>query len=237
MFKPDQIEQLLFLDIETAPIAPDYASLAPRMQGLWDHKSQRYQRQDAEKTPQQLFDEKAGIHAEFAQVVCISCGYVLFKENVPSLHLKSYVGPDETQVLADFGDMLNKFISKKEGRSLCAHNGKEFDFPFLGRRYVIRGLPIPYVLRVQGKKPWEVSFVDTMELWKFGDIKAYTGLDLLAAVLDIPSPKDDMDGSDVARVFWEEKDYERIRIYCEKDVRTTVQVLLRMSRLPLLDGA
>ncbi|MEO0469075.1 MAG: ribonuclease H-like domain-containing protein, partial [Bacteroidota bacterium] len=137
-------------------------------------------------------------------------------------------------VLEDFGKMLDKYTAAKPSRNLCAHNGKEFDYPFLGRRYLIQGLKIPYVLQVQGKKPWEVSLLDSMELWKFGDYKSYTSLDLLSAVLGIQTPKDDIDGSMVAGVYYQEKDHERIKVYCEKDVKTTAQVLLRMSRQKLI---
>ncbi|MCI4667879.1 MAG: 3'-5' exonuclease [Bacteroidia bacterium] len=236
MFKPSQIENLLFLDIETAPMAPTYEQLDPRMRELWDSKMLRYQRQEPDKDAPQLFLEKAGIHAEFGRVVCISCGYVFFDEltKQPEIKMKSYFGENEKEILTEFSKMVNKFTQSKPGRSLCAHNGKEFDFPYLGRRYVIQGLEIPYVLRTHGKKPWETGFVDTMELWKFGDYKAYTSLNLLSAVLGIPSPKDDIDGSQVRSVFWEERDHERIRVYCEKDVLTTAQVLLRMSLLPLI---
>lgn len=237
MFKKEQLKDILFVDIETASAVPEYAQLSERMQALWDKKSQRYRRgDDAEKSSEQLFTEKAGIHAEFARVVCISCGYLQFdEEGAPSMNMKSYGGEDEVEVLAEFGKMLDKYTAVKAGRTLCAHNGKEFDYPFLGRRYVINQLRIPYSLQVQGKKPWEVNLLDTMELWKFGDYKSYTSLNLLSAILDIPSPKDDIDGSDVGRVFWQEKDHERIRIYCEKDVLTTAQVVLRMCRLPLME--
>ncbi len=235
MFKASQLKDILFLDIETASMVPTYADLSPRMQALWDKKSLRYSRAEPDKTPEVLFGEKAGIHAEFARVCCISVGYLSFDDKQQaSLTLKSYSGPDEAEILREFGKMVDSYTAAKSTRNLCAHNGKEFDYPFLGRRFVINQQRIPYVLQVQGKKPWEVQLLDTMDMWKFGDYKAYTSLDLLAAVLDIPSPKDDIDGSDVSRVYWIEKDYERIRIYCEKDVRTTAQVLLRMARLPLL---
>jgi hypothetical protein len=237
MFKAHQLKEILFLDIETASVQPTYADLSPRMQALWDKKSVRYQRANPDSSSAELFEMKAGIHAEFAKVCCLSVGYLSFDDALkPSLTLKSYFGPDEAEILREFGAMVDKYTALKEGRNLCAHNGKEFDFPFLGRRYVINQLRIPYILQVQGKKPWEVQLLDTMDLWKFGDYKAYTSLDLLSAVLDIPSPKDDIDGSDVSRVFWQEKDYERIKVYCEKDVQTTAQVMLRMARLPLLEN-
>jgi hypothetical protein len=236
MFSPRQLENILFLDIETVSSAPAYEDLSPRMQALWEHKSARFQRQDAPRSPAELYTDKAAILAEFGRVVCISCGYLRFDaQGKPALTLRSYRGADEKALLDEFGQMLNQYTSRSSERRLCAHNGKEFDFPYLGRRFLIQGLPLPLALQVQGKKPWETPFLDTMELWSFGDYKGFTSLDLLAAVFNIPSPKDDIDGSQVGRVFWQEQDHERIRVYCEKDVYTTAQILLAMSRLPLLE--
>ena len=236
MFTLPQLEKILFLDIETASIVPTYAELPERLQGLWDRKASRLHKGEGEPDPAALFQERAGIFAEFGRVVCISCGYLQFDEqHKPSMRIKSYYGEDEHQILQQFGQMLDKYASDKPGRQLCAHNGKEFDFPYLGRRCVIHGLPLPEMLAVQGKKPWETSFIDTMELWKFGDYKAYTSLDLLTAILGIPSSKDDIDGSQVSHVYWVEKDHARIKTYCEKDVKVTAQVLLRMCRMPLME--
>lgn len=235
MYSQSDLENILFLDCETAPMKLTYSELSPRMQALWDKKSRKYQSQSPDSSTAELFSEKAGIHAEFGLVVCISAGYLQFdSEGIPHITMKSWCGDDEAENLKGFGRMLDKYSAVKGARRLCAHNGKEFDFPYLGRRYVINRLNIPYMLQVQGKKPWETQFVDTMELWKFGDYKSYTSLDLLTAILDIPSPKDDIDGSQVAGVFWNDKDYDRIQKYCEKDVISTAQVLLRMSGLPLI---
>ena len=236
MYTRDQIEQILFLDIETAGLVKSYEDLSPRMQELWNKKSKRYQRSEEEKLPEELYFEKAGIHAEFGRVVCISCGYLRFEEQGkgPSIKIKSFYGADEKKILEEFGEMVDRFM-QKHNRFLCAHNGKEFDFPFIGRRCLINGIPLPEALDVQGKKPWETKFIDTMELWKFGDFKSYTSLDLLAAVFDIPSPKDDIDGSQINEVFWYQNAHERIMTYCEKDVKTTAQVLLKMNGLPTID--
>ncbi|MEZ4825894.1 MAG: 3'-5' exonuclease [Bacteroidia bacterium] len=235
MFSQQELENILFLDVETVPVVATFSELPERLKPLWEKKGLQYQKNDPEKSLPELFEQKAGIHAEFGKIVCISCGYIQFDEGqIPHITMKSYFGADELDILRSFGRMLDKYTSVKDNRRLCAHNGKEFDFPYLGRRFVIHGLPIPQALSVYGKKPWETAFIDTMELWKFGDYKAYTSLDLLSAILGIPSPKDDMDGSQVADVFWKEKDYERIKTYCEKDVLTTVQVLLRMSRQELV---
>ena len=234
MFTIPQLENILFIDIETAPVVAAYADLPERMQPLWDRKARtKYRHEPDSEDPAALFPQKAGIHAEFGRVVCISCGYLQFDEQrQPSLTTKSYYGEEEHQILAECGKMLDKYQGARKGRNLCAHNGKEFDFPYLGRRYLIHGIAIPKFLQIQGQKPWEVALLDTMELWKFGDYKAYTSLELMAAVLGVPSSKSDIDGSQVGRVFWEDKDYERIKVYCERDVWVTAQVLLRMSRLP-----
>ena len=178
--------------------------------------------------PSHLYQSRAAIFAEFGKVVCISCGFIRYQDDKPHFKLKSFSGNDEQRLLADFAAMLNPFTQKSE-RTLCAHNGKEFDFPYLGRRYLINGLPLPAILgEMQSKKPWEVRLLDTMQLWKFGDYKSFTSLDLLCAVFGVPSPKDDIDGSQVGRVFWVEQDYARIARYCERDVVATAQVLLRM---------
>lgn len=234
MFSPHQFQQILFLDIETASFVPTYEALPERFKPLWDKRAARI---DAQKTPAELF-ERAGIYAEFSRIVCISCGYVQFDEQgQPAIKLKSFTDMDETVLLRDFAATLNRWTDKGD-RMLCAHNGKEFDYPFLGRRYVVNGMELPHALAVQGKKPWELThLLDTMELWKFGDYKSYTSLDLLCAVFDIPTPKDDMDGSQVGKAFWEDNDLAKISHYCEKDVAATAKVLLRMSRLPIWQEA
>lgn len=233
MVDQEQLRNILFLDIETASVTPNYTYLQDRMKALWDRKALRL---DADTPSEESFVQKAGIYAEFGRVVCISCGYLKYdRGEVPTMHINSYFGPDEKSILSSFTEMLSSYNQKRKSLQLCAHNGKEFDFPFLSRRCIINRIQLPQILAVYGKKPWETPFVDTMELWKFGDNKAYTSLELLAAVLGIDSPKDDIDGSQVSEVFWREKDYGRIRKYCEKDVLTTAQVYLRMFDLPLID--
>jgi 3'-5' exonuclease len=230
MFTRNQLEQILFLDIETASVAPSYEELPEAMQGLWARKAELLrERTDEPHTAADLYRNRAAIFAEFGKVVCVSCGVLRFQGDQPTIKLKSFYGTDEKAILADLSAMMNPFLSKPE-RNLCAHNGKEFDFPYLGRRYLINGLPLPGVLAdMQSKKPWEIKLLDTMQLWKFGDYKSFTSLDLLCAVFDIPSPKEGMDGSQVGRVYWEEGDVARIAAYCERDVVATAQVLLRMS--------
>ena len=232
MHTKEQLENILFLDIETASSNPSFDQLPERMQALCEKKGKRYSREYDDYVPSVVYQDKAAIHAEFGRVVCISCGYLRFSKDgsAPTLRMRSFYGEDEGKLLAEFAENVNKFCSKP-GRVLCAHNGKEFDFPYLGRRFLINSLRIPYVLDVQGKKPWETSFLDTMELWKFGDFKSYTSLETLAAIFDIPTSKDDIDGSQVSTAYYN-GEVERIKDYCEKDVAVTAGVMLRMSGFP-----
>ena len=217
MLENIKISNILFLDVETAPVVYKYQDLDMDSRKLWDTK---FRYQPTESTEEQY--KKAGVYAEFAKVICISVGFF----NEGKFRIKSFFGDDEKKVLQDFSSLLNKHYNRKE-HLLCAHNGKEFDFPFLCRRMLIKSVKLPKTLNIAGKKPWEVNHLDTMELWKFGDYKSYTSLNLLAHVFNIPTPKDDIDGSDVARVYWEDKDLDRIAVYCQKDVITVAQLLLR----------
>ena len=218
------LENILFLDIETVPETQKFSELDCTKQDLWEAKS-RYQRKE-EFTAEEFYD-RAGIWAEFGKIICISVGYFVEEENKKQLRLTSFFGDDERKILIDFKILLNKHFSKKNN-ILCAHNGKEFDFPFLARRMIIHQIELPNKLNLFGKKPWEVPHLDTLELWKFGDYKTYTSLKLLTNVLGIPSPKDDIDGSEVFRVYYEENEIDRIIIYCEKDTIAVAQIFLRL---------
>jgi uncharacterized protein YprB with RNaseH-like and TPR domain len=225
-----KVEDIIFLDIETAPAVSDFNLLDPSMQGLWDKKSKQFRNPDQ---PADEVYERAGIYAEFGKIICISVGFV--KEKNPfSLRLKSFYGDDEKTILSDFSSMVSKFSKNNREAILCAHNGKEFDYPYIARRMVINGLVIPGIIDNAGKKPWEIKLLDTMDLWKFGDYKNYTSLNLLTSILGIPTPKDDIDGSMVAGVYWKDKDIVRIVHYCEKDVLAVAQVLLRFMNLPAI---
>jgi 3'-5' exonuclease len=224
------IRNILFLDIETVPQHPAYEETQEEMRKLWEKKSKQLIRDGS--TAEMIY-EQAGIYAEFGKIVCVSCGY-LTAEN--KFRIKSFCGDDEKKLLLEFAEMLNKSFSAPD-KLLCAHNGKEFDFPFLARRMVINGIKLPSVLNNAGKKPWEVNHIDTMELWKFGDYKSYTSLVLLATILGISTPKDDIDGSMVWEVYWKEKNLPRIVTYCQKDVLTVAQIFLRFRCEPLLSEA
>lgn len=223
------LHNLLFIDIETVPQAENYQQLDAETQALWEQKTQ-YQRKD-EYTPEGFY-ERAGIWAEFGKIICISAGYFTVKGDIRHFRVTSFIG-EERKLLGDFTNLLANHFSGPQ-YLLCGHNSKEFDIPFIARRMIINGLPLPDKLQLFGKKPWEIPHLDTLELWKFGDYKHYTSLKLLTKILGIPSPKGDIDGSQVAHVYYVEKDIDRIVTYCEKDVVAVAQIFLRLRREELL---
>jgi uncharacterized protein YprB with RNaseH-like and TPR domain len=224
MLEKIKIKNVLFLDIETVPIKENFEDLSAPFQKLWEEKTV-WQRKD-DVSPSDFYKLKAGVMAEFAKIICISVGYLFVEKVENHFRIKSFYGDKEKQILTGFNSLLNTEFNKNQ-HQLCAHNGKEFDFPFIARRTLINGLKLPKLLDIAGKKPWEINHLDTMELWRFGDYKNYTSIKLLAALFDIPTPKDDIDGSQVAGVYYQEKNLERIKIYCQKDTLTVAQLLLR----------
>ena len=223
------LEDILFLDIETVPQYPDYSCVPVAEQALWEEKTQNLRKD--EYTAEEYYN-RAGIWAEFGKIVCISVGYFSFRHEQRTFRVTSFTG-EEDSLLRDFVRLVEEHFSRPN-KLFCAHNGKEFDFPYLSRRMIINGIRIPNKLQLFGKKPWEVPHLDTLDLWKFGDYKHYTSLTLLAHTLGIPSPKDDINGSQVHDVFYEENDIHRIATYCEKDTITVAQILLRLRYEPLL---
>ncbi len=218
------IPQILFLDIETVSITEDFERLSPALQKHWLKKAESL---DKEKDGSLLYNERAAIYAEFGKVIVIGVGFFHFTEGSQEMQFrcKAFADHDEKKLLAEFA----QFMHKGRHQFLCAHNGKEFDFPYLCRRMVVNGTPLPSVLDISGKKPWEIAHFDTLELWKFGDRKSYTSLDLMATILDVTGSKDDIDGSEVGKVYYQEKNLERIAVYCKKDVVTLSQVFLRLN--------
>ena len=229
MLKRIKLENVLFLDIETVPLYESFSELEETTQQLWEQKT-NYQRKD-EFTPEEFYD-RAGIWAEFGKIVCISVGYFVFKGDVRNFRVTSFYG-EEINILNDFKTLLETHYNKPQ-HILCAHNGKEFDFPYIARRMIINSIDIPFKLNLFGKKPWEVPHLDTLELWKFGDYKTFTSLKLMTHVLGIPSPKDDIDGGEVCGVFYKDNDIDRIIRYCEKDTIAVAQIILRLRNEDLL---
>jgi hypothetical protein len=221
---------ILFLDIETAAQKATYDEIPERLQTLWDKKA-AYLKNDAELSSANMYTDRAAIYSEFGQVICIGIGGLYMNEKKElSLKTKVLSANTEKELLEEFATILDRHKAKSS-LQLCAHNGKEFDFPYLSRRMLINGLKLPDALDLGGKKPWEVNHIDTMELWKFGDYKKFTSLDLLAAVFDIPSSKSDISGADVNRVYHQENDLKKIKEYCGRDVSVLAQLYLRMRGL------
>ncbi len=222
------LKSILFLDIETASMEESLEKLPTRLQEEWNKKALHIH-QDKDIDPEKLFFERAGIYAEFGKVICIGVGYFLYDPELEQLQFrtKTIAHPTEHDTLLAFRELL-----EKRNWTLCAHNGKEFDFPYLCRRMLANRIPLPEVLQMAGRKPWEIRHLDTLELWKFGDYKHYTRLELLAALFDIPTSKDDIDGSQVNATYYHEKNIESIRKYCMKDVEVTAKIYLAFQGLP-----
>ncbi|MDR3653442.1 MAG: 3'-5' exonuclease [Paludibacter sp.] len=234
----NELQKIMFLDIETVPQTSDFSELPADLAHLWEDKFNLIHKRMPEKyteetTAAEGFNNSAGIYSEFGKIVCISVGFIFIQDEQMHFRTKSFAGDDEKQILTEFIELIHKFCTTKE-HTLCGHNIKEFDIPYICRRILINGLKLPTIFNIAGKKPWEISFIDTLELWKFGDYKNYTALKLLTAVFGIPTPKDDIDGSQVAEVYYKEKNVKRIALYCQKDVVATAQVFLRMNGIDLI---
>ena len=244
MLEKVQLDKVLFLDIETVPQQANLSEMDPHARDLFEYKNKfRYTSLKQEKDRieatdgelwQQVHQQIGGIQAEFGKIICISVGFVRQTSMGREIRLKSFAHHDEETLLKQFVRLIEEHFSTPY-HILCGHNAKEFDIPYICRRMLINGIKLPSILDIAGKKPWEINHLDTMELWKFGDFKAYTSLALLCHVFGIPTPKDDISGADVARVYYEEGNSDRIRVYCEKDVVALIQVFLRMRGDALVD--
>ena len=235
---PRQLQQIMFIDIETVPQTEYFSQLSQELQWLWEDKYLLLKKRLPEKYEDAMeaaegYESSAGIYAEFGKIICISVGFIYFKGNEMFFRAKSFASDDEKQLLTDFSALIQTFFKTPE-HTFCGHNIKEFDIPYICRRMLVNGLPLPKALQIHSKKPWELNFVDTLDYWKFGDYKNYTSLKLLTAIFGIPSPKDDIDGSQVANVYYKEKDLRRIAVYCQKDVVATAQVWLKMNGLDMI---
>lgn len=229
-----ELANILFLDIETVACTEAYANMSERLKTQWARKAQ-YFRKDENQTDEDLFNLRAGIYAEFGKVITIAVGK--FYEPEPGkvgLKTRCLFGDDEKKLLNEFKTLVEK--SDATSLKLCAHNGKEFDFPYLSRRMLVNGIQLPDVLNLSGRKPWETPHLDTMEMWKFGDYKHYTSLDLLATIFNIPTSKTDMDGSKVNQVYYIEKNMSKIAAYCTSDVVVLAQLYLRLKGMDAIES-
>ena len=225
------LHKTMFIDIETASSVASYDHLSPKMQALWQKKSKLLFKEETDF--KKSFDNGSGIYAEFGRIVCVCLGYFTDPE-LKKFRVKQFLGTDEKQLLVDVFQVFNKFFIDNTF-SLCGHNIKEFDVPYISRRAIINQADLPFFFKdLQNRKPWENPLIDTLHLWRFGDFKHYTSLELLATILGIDTPKDDIDGSQVSSVYWQEKNLARIATYCSKDVVTVAQILLHLNNLPLL---
>lgn len=231
MLENVQLQDVLVLDIETVSQQAQFADLDADWQELWAKKSAHLQH--ADDNPALMYD-RAAIYAEFGKIICIGLGIYHVIDGQVHLKVKTIHGHDEKAILLEFAELLNKHFNQTEKHKLLAHNGKEFDFPYLSRRLLINGIALPKILDTAGKKPWEIQHLDTMELWKFGDYKSYTSLNVLAKCFGIPSPKEDLDGSLVGPIYWQHKDLERIANYCKKDIITTAQIFMKYKQMDVI---
>jgi 3'-5' exonuclease len=230
-----ELRDILFIDIETVASTDDFSALDERLKTQWARKAGFFRR-DSTLSDENLYHERAGIYAEFGKVICIAVGKFFDNESGElGLKTKVYFGDDEKTVLQEFKSMVEKMDSST--LRFCAHNGKEFDYPYLCRRMLINGIPLPAALNLSGKKAWEVQHLDTLELWRFGDLKNFTSLDLLATIFDIPSSKTNINGSQVNHVYHKEKGLDRISQYCRGDVVVLAQLFLKLKGYSIIPDA
>lgn len=231
----EDLQKMMFVDIETVPQTEFFNQLPEEIQLLWEEKYSLLKKRMPEKYEDNMdaaaaFETSAGIYAEFGKIICISVGFVYFRNDEMFFRTKSFANDDEKILLDEFSQLISTFFKTPE-HNFCGHNIKEFDIPYICRRMIVNGLQLPKPLQIHSKKPWELQFIDTLDYWKFGDYKNYTSLKLLTAIFNIPTPKDDIDGSEVANVYYKEKNLQRISTYCQKDVVATAQVWLKMNGL------
>lgn len=233
----NSMQHILFLDVETVSQQPMFEAMNDHGRNLWKQKigymARRDDREWEEDDFARSYKDRAAIYAEFGKVIVISAGIITqTDDNILNLRIKSFYGDEERNVLESFASILHKNFHDPNMNVLCGHNIREFDIPYLCRRYSVHGISLPPLLNIAGKKPWEIKYVaDTLEMWKYGDHKNYTSLDLLAYTLGIASPKETLDGSKVGHCYWEEKDLEKIKQYCERDVVTVAQVYLKLNNM------
>lgn len=231
LLDPIELDQFVFFDIETAPAASALEEVPGTLRDLWLDREARAMARAAGKSgeevdPRVWFAEHAGLQAEFGRVVCIAVGFFNRSREGLKLRVKTIAYPEEEYILEDFANLLDKSFADPGRFRLCGHNIRGFDLPYLSRRLMIRGKKLPALLDTAGFKPWELPHVDTLDLWRFGEYRHFVSLKLLAGLFGLPSPKDDIAGADVGRVFWEENDLDRICVYCAKDVRTVAELVL-----------
>jgi 3'-5' exonuclease len=238
LFSKKEIENLIVIDVETVSGFKSATELPTRLSELWTKRCEYLRRKHSDNedlTDSEIYNQKAGLQAEFGKIICITIGYIRFDANgIPVIKTKSYSGDSEAELLKQFFGFAEQVPTKIPDAKFAGHNIKRFDLPYIFKRGIINGLDVPSNLVLHGKKPWEVNIEDTSDIWSNGVWQeSFTSLDILTAVLGIPSPKSDIDGSEVTNVYWNDNDLNRIVEYCERDVAATAQVILKISGLEL----
>lgn len=227
-----KLSDLLIIDIETVPAEKTYDHLNQQWKALFTDKATKTV--PFLENPAEIYQKRGGIWAEFGKIVCIGIGIFRWVDPVGwELDLFSFAGHEEVEILRNFAVFCEKQANNQPGFGFAGHNIREFDLPFIGRRMLINGVPLPISLQLQNKKPWELSHhFDTMAYWKFGDYKSYISLELLANVLGIDTPKQGISGADVQHLYYEQNNLPAIVAYCKKDVIATARIIQRYLNLP-----
>lgn len=226
-----ETSSLIFIDIETVSSGKTFEDLPEEWKALWEKKFSKSLPDDT--SIELYYQQRAALYAEFSRIVCISFGYYNGYRHEQTLRIKSLCGDNEKELLTDFRDIISGFEKHHKNWIFAGHNIKDFDLPFLSRRLIINSLMLPRSMDFYNLKPWEYHVVDTMNIWRFGDFRHFTSLELMAVSLGIPSPKSDIDGSQVAEIFWQ-KDFSRIVEYCQRDVLTVANIIRRLNNQPAL---
>lgn len=238
MYTPAEVAKIVFFDLETASEYESLDQLAlnkPKMAELWSKRCEylrsRFE-ENKDMTDEQLYEAKAALTPEFARIVCATFGRVTFIGEDPNVIIKSYCSEHEDEVLDGIQKVFDKFASLK----FSGHNIKRFDIPMMCKRLLIHGRSLPKGLQIQNLKPWEMPFIDTSEVWSFGAWQeGFVSLELLVTAIGLETPKGDIKGEDVSRVFWQDGDTHRIAEYCQRDVFAGIQALLKLSGLPVVE--
>lgn len=224
--------KLLFFDIETVGISNYLSGLRginPGLHKYWS-KIADYSRRTIkgleDKSDEDLFIERAALVPEYNKIVAVSMG---FKMPDGSIKMMSKYGDDEKEILLGVKDVFDK--CDKSGFELCGHNIKHFDIPTLGKKYLIHEIPVPTLLPRYDTKPWNMKAVDTKDIWNFGNNRGFSSLELVCIAMGIESPKDDIGGSEVHKTYWAGDGLERIKDYCEKDVKVLIHLMDKFNKV------
>lgn len=244
MVRESDLTELLIFDLETSSGEKDLEALRkknPRKAALWETKHEKAKAKDPAKweTPQQSYIDHSALSPEFGRIVCASfthivedssSGKLLYKGRTKSFFDTRADDTSEKETILKYVAELLVNI-KRTGRNyrLCGHNILKFDVPFLAKRMILNGISVPHLLQTWGKKPWEIDMIDTGTLWSMAQWDQYISLDLLTCVLELPSPKETMKGEYVGKAFWQEKNYEKIALYCEEDTKAVARIVHKLS--------